>query len=106
MTKKYIIVQTHTNKKDLTDEIAKELISRRLASCVNIYPETYSLYRYNDKLVEDREYLLHAKTTKDKFNEIKMLIEELHNYETPEIISLEILDGNGKYMKWIEDEIN
>ena len=106
MTKKYIIVQTHTNKKDLTDEIAKELISRRLASCVNIYPETYSLYRYNDKLVEDREYLLHAKTTKDKFNEIKMLIEELHNYETPEIISLEILDGNEKYMKWIEDEIN
>ncbi len=106
MTKKYIIVQTHTNKKDLTDEIAKELISRRLVSCVNIYPETYSLYRYNDKLVEDREYLLHAKTTKDKFNEIKMLIEELHNYETPEIISLEILDGNEKYMKWIEDEIN
>ena len=73
---------------------------------MNIYPETYSLYRYNDKLVEDREYLLHAKTTKDKFNEIKMLIEELHNYETPEIISLEILDGNEKYMKWIEDEIN
>ena len=105
MTKKYIIVQTHTNKKDLTDEIAKELISRRLVSCVNIYPETYSLYRYNDKLVEDREYLLHAKTTKDKFNEIKMLIEELHNYETPEIISLEILDGNEKYMKWIENEI-
>ena len=106
MTKKYIIVQTHTNKKDLTDEIAKELISRRLVSCVNIYPETYSLYRYNDKLVEDREYLLHAKTTKDKFNEIKMLIEELHNYETPEIISLEISEGNEKYLKWIQDEID
>mgnify|MGYP001165404402 FL=1 len=105
MTKKYIIVQTHTNKKDLTDEIAKEMISRRLVSCVNVYPETYSLYRYNNKLIQDREYLLHAKTTEEKFEEIKVLIEELHNYETPEIISLEILDGNEKYMKWIENEI-
>ena len=98
MTKKYIIVQTHTNKKDLVDVIAKEMISRGLVS--------YSLYRYNNKMVQEREYLLHAKTTEEKFEEIKVLIEELHNYETPEIISLEILDGNEKYMKWIEDEIN
>ena len=105
MTKKYIIVQTHTNKKDLADVIAKEMISRGLVACVNIYPETHSLYRYNNKLVQDREYLIHAKTMEEKFEEIKVLIEELHNYETPEIISLEILDGNEKYMKWIENEI-
>ena len=42
----------------------------------------------------------------DKFNEIRKIIERLHNYETPEIISLEILEGNEKYLKWIQDEID
>ena len=42
----------------------------------------------------------------DKFNEIRKIIERLHNYETPEIISLEILESNEKYLKWIQNEID
>ena len=76
-----------------------------MAACVNIYPAVLSIYRYNSEVVEDNEYLIHVKTTTDKFSEIRKIIERLHNYETPEIISLEILDGNEKYMKWIENEI-
>ena len=33
------------------------------------------------------------------------LFKELHNYETPEIISLEITHGNEMYLKWIKDEV-
>lgn len=73
---------------------------------MNIYPAVLSMYRYNNEVVEDNEYLVHVKTTSDKFIEIRKIIERLHNYETPEIISLEISEGNKKYLKWIQDEID
>ena len=104
MAKKYIIVQTHTNKKQISEKIAKMLLERKLALCINIYPHAISLYKYNNKIIEDNEYLIHAKTESNNFEEIKNLIEELHNYETPEIISLKIYQGNEKYLKWLRDE--
>ena len=106
MLKKYIIVQTHTNKKQIYENISKSLVEKKMAACVNIYPAVLSIYRYNSEVVEDNEYLIHVKTIADKFNEIRKIIERLHNYETPEIISLEILEGNEKYLKWIDDEID
>ena len=106
MVKKYIIVQTHTNKKQVYEDISRSLIEKRMAACVNIYPTVLSIYRHNKEVVEDNEYLIHVKTASDKFTEIRKIIERLHNYETPEIISLEILEGNEKYLKWIQDEID
>ena len=106
MVKKYIIVQTHTNKKQVYEDISRSLIEKKIAACINIYPAVLSMYRYNSEVIEDNEYLIHAKTTIDKFHEIRKIIERLHNYETPEIISLEISEGNEKYLKWIQDEID
>ena len=106
MVKKYIIVQTHTNKKQVCEDISRSLIEKRMAACVNVYPSVLSIYRYNNEIVEDNEYLIHVKAASDKFTKIRKIIERLHNYETPEIISLEILECNEKYLKWIEDEID
>jgi len=106
MVKKYIIVQTHTNKKQVYKDISRLLIEKKVAACINIYPAVLSIYRYNNEIIEDNEYLMHVKTTSDKFTEIRKIIERLHNYETPEIISLEISEGNEKFLKWIQDEID
>ena len=106
MVKKYIIVQTHTNKKQVYRDISRLLIEKKVVACINIYPAALSVYRYNNEIVEDNEYLVHVKTTSDKFTEIRKIIERLHNYETPEIISLEISEGNEKYFRWIQDEID
>ena len=106
MVKKYIIVQTHSNKKQVYIDISRLLIEKKIVACVNIYPAVLSIYRYNNEVVEDNEYLVHVKTTSDKFTEIRKIIERLHNYETPEIISLEISEGNEKYLNWIQDEID
>ena len=99
MANKYIIVQTHTNKKHISEIIAETLIKKRLAACVNLYPTSLSMYWYDDKLVRDEEVLIHAKTTSNRFSEVERVIEELHNYKTPEIISIEIADGSNEYFK-------
>ena len=106
MVKKYIIVQTHTNKKQVYRDISRLLIEKKVVACINIYPAAFTIYRYNKEIVENNEYPMKVKTTSGKFTEIRKIIERLHNYETPEIISLEISEGNEKFFKWIEDEID
>ena len=105
MANKYIIVRTHTNKKHISEIIAETLIKKRLVACVNLYPTNLSMYCYDDKLVRDEEVLIHAKTTSDRFTEVARAIEELHNYKTPEIISIEISNGSSRYLKWLKNEI-
>ncbi len=83
--------------------LGKELVSRRLAACANIYPIN-SIYRWNDEMVEDNEVALMLKTTSERFEEIKETVVSLHSYELPCIISWEI-NGENKYLHWISDEI-
>ena len=106
MAKKYIIVQTHTNKDEISREISRVLIEKKMVACVNVYPAASSIFRYKNTIVEENEYLQQAKTTSDKFLDIKTVIEQLHNYETPEIILIVILDGNADHLTWINNEIN
>ena len=94
-----------TNKKYIAKKISACLLEKSLVACVNIISPIQSQYKYHGILREDTEYILNIKTRRDHYIKIQKVIEELHNYETPEIISLEILDGNEKYMKWIENEI-
>tara|TARA_Y100001936_G_scaffold201700_1_gene204039 strand:+ start:370 stop:690 length:321 start_codon:yes stop_codon:yes gene_type:complete len=106
MAKKYIIVQTHSNKNEISREISRVLIEKKMVACVNVYPAASSIFRYKNTIVEENEYLQQAKTTSDKFLDIKTVIEQLHNYETPEIILIVILDGNADHLTWINNEIN
>tara|TARA_B100001113_G_scaffold335226_1_gene314585 strand:- start:6467 stop:6802 length:336 start_codon:yes stop_codon:yes gene_type:complete len=104
MVKKYIIVQTSTNKKYITEKIASYLLRNNLAACVNIIYPVQSLYKYHGSLKKDNEYILNIKTIKNHYLRIQKVIEELHNYETPEIITLDISQGSKKFLKWIDDE--
>ena len=104
MAKKYIIVQTSTNKKNIMKKISSYLLEHNLAACVNIIYPVQSKYKYKGCLIEDIEYILNIKTKKDHYDKIQKVIEELHNYETPEIITLDISKGSEDFLKWIDNE--
>lgn len=106
MAKKYIIVQTSTNKKYIVNKISSYLLDNYLAACVNIVHPVISRYKYEGHLIEDREYILNIKTKKEHYKKIQKVIEELHNYETPEIIALDISQGNKNFLQWISGETN
>ncbi len=106
MAKRYIIVQTSTNKKYIAKKISSYLLNKKLAACVNILYPVGSQYRYQGEIVEDTEYILNIKTIKSNYHKIQKAIEELHNYETPEIIALDISHGSQKFFEWIDNETN
>ncbi len=104
MTDKVVILVT-AGKPAEAKKIARHLIDSRLAACVNILPPIRSVYRWQGKLEDGREYLLLIKTTRDLFIEVKTAVSKLHSYTTPEIICLPIIDGLPEYLQWVSDSV-
>ena len=79
--------------------IAKELVSKRLAACVNTFPVS-SVYRWNEKIEEDNEIAMFVKTDSSRLQEIIKLVKSLHTYEMPAIEFWRI-EGEQEYLDWI-----
>ncbi len=86
-------------------KIARALVASRLAACVNILPGVHSVYRWQGKLVGDRECLMVIKTTRRRFEAVRLAIQKVHSYATPEIISLPIIAGSRPYLDWVEASV-
>jgi len=95
------VVLTTAGSSDEGKKIARALVERRLASCVNIVPRIESVYRWKDQLETAKEWLLLIKTRSDAFARVRDAIEELHSYELPECIMLEIAEGDKDYLDWL-----
>ncbi len=103
MTDKRIVLSTAGSEQE-AHKIAHILVKRRLAACVNILPRVQSIYRWKGKIESAQEWLLLIKTRADKFPAVRDAIGELHSYEVPECIVLEIEDGSLPYLQWLQEE--
>jgi periplasmic divalent cation tolerance protein len=101
MTDKRIVLSTASSEQE-AHKIAHILVKRQLAACVNILPHVQSIYRWKGEIESAQEWLLLIKTRADKFPAVCDAIRELHSYEVPECIVLEIEDGSLPYLQWLE----
>jgi periplasmic divalent cation tolerance protein len=101
MTDKRIVLTTCGSAEE-AERIAHALVERQLAACVNIVPQIRSVYRWQGKVESASEWLLVVKTTAGKFAGVRDAIRELHSYELPECIAIDISDGSPEYLKWME----
>lgn len=100
MTDKRLVLTTAGSKEE-AQRIARTLVERRMAACVNMVPQIFSVYRWEDKVQEAEEWLLLIKTTAAVFESVRAAIKELHSYELPECISIPIEEGSQTYLDWI-----
>ncbi|MBW4466494.1 MAG: divalent-cation tolerance protein CutA [Pegethrix bostrychoides GSE-TBD4-15B] len=82
------------------EQLAEALIAARLAACVSLLP-IRSIYTWGGEVCREAEWQLVIKTRLDHFAELEAKIRELHSYETPEIITLPILQGSQPYLDWM-----
>ena len=85
-------------------EVAKSLVEERLVSCANIFPAIQSIYSRDDKVQEDQEIVVIFKTRSGLFSKVEEHIKQLHTYETPCIIAIQIENGSAKFLEWIDKE--
>ncbi len=95
---------TTVESKKQADEMAKHVLSLRLAACVQVL-SCDSSYHWQGKIEQSREFLCLMKTRDDMFPDLQIAIEHVHPYKVPEIIATEIIMGNGVYLNWLESEL-
>ena len=96
-----IVVVTTVGTEEQANLIAREIVARRQAACVNILPGIRSIYRWKGKICKDGELLLLVKTLAGEFEAVAATIRELHSYELPEILSFGVSHGEQGFLDWL-----
>ena len=97
-----VVIMTAANRAE-AEKIANSLVSDGLAACVNLVESCRSIYRWKGELVKDSEVLMLAKTHRSRFKEIERRVSELHSYEVPEIIAVDLTAIAKGYQGFLED---
>ncbi len=84
-------------------KIANALVGDRLAACVNLLSPLRSIYRWEGKIWDEKEWLLIIKTHERRYVELEKRVKGLHSYAVPEIIGLPIVEGSSPYLHWLEE---
>lgn len=101
-----IVVVTTVGTEEQAFQIARELVARRQAACVNVLPGVRSVYRWKGKICKDGELLLVIKTLAEEFEGVSATIRELHSYELPEILSFHVTQGEASFLEWIRSSVD
>lgn len=101
----YKIVLTTTDSREAAQKIAEALVNQRLAACVNILPGVQSIYRWEGKVEQATEWLLIIKTLGSSVNGLETAIEQLHPYDVPEFIVVNVESGSPPYLRWLADSV-
>ncbi len=96
-----LLVITNAPDRETALKIARELVERRLAACVNVLGECGSIYRWQGQLETAREVPLLIKTRTAVYHDVEAAIRKLHPYELPEIIAVRIECGLPEYLQWV-----
>lgn len=86
-------------------KIAHDLITNKLAACVNIIPGIQSIYEWEGRINEDMEFLLMIKTTTENVNDLSTFVRDNHPYSVAEVISVKIENGNPPYLDWLAKSV-
>ena len=98
-----IVVLVTCGSEEEALKIANALVESRLAACANLVAPIRSIYRWEGKIWDEKEWLLIIKTEKHRFEELEKRVKSLHSYSVPEIISLPIVEGSSAYLNWIRE---
>jgi periplasmic divalent cation tolerance protein len=98
-----IVVLVTCGSEEEAVKISNALVEEHLAACVNLISPVRSIYRWEGKVSDEKEWLLMMKTQRERFKEIEAKVKSLHSYSVPEIIALPIVEGSSSYLNWIDE---
>ena len=101
----YIQVLTTVEHEGDAEKIAKTLVEKRIAACVQIIGPLTSYFQWHGKLDSAQEYLCLIKSRMDLFTELEDAIKSMHPYEIPEILATPITKGGKDYLNWLAAEL-
>lgn len=98
----FCIVLTTTNQEAETNQIIESLLSHQLAACIQTMP-IQSHYVWQGEVCSDNETLLIIKTKASLYKQVDSMINDLHNYDVPQVVQVSIENGSNPYLAWLDE---
>lgn len=99
-----VVITTVENPQDGA-RLARQLVERELAACVQVVAPIVSTYRWQGEIEQAHEQLLLIKTTRAAYAAVETALKQLHPYQTPEIIALPVVSGSADYLAWLKASV-
>ena len=104
MSHSAIIVQITTPLDFNYTKFCKDIIQKKLAACMHVFPPTESFYVWDHSFESSTERIIHIKTTKNLYDELVVEIHATHPYDVPEIIIINIDQMDTAYQNWFDHQ--
>ena len=101
----FVLIYMTAGSKDEATKIGKELVTNKLAACINILDNMHSIYLWEGEFQDDMEVVMIAKTTEDRVPALIEKVKSIHSYECPCIVSLPVSGGHQPFLDWIAAEV-
>jgi periplasmic divalent cation tolerance protein len=101
---RHALVMITVGDREEAREISRHLVEAGLAAGAQILP-IESIYRWQGEIVEDQEWLILVKTRSDRFNAIETTARDLHSYEVPPVLMIEMDEATEPYLAWIDENV-
>jgi len=99
-----VVIVTAANREEAV-KIVRSLLEERLIACANIVGPISSIFWWEGKIDEAREFLVFMKSHENHFERLSEKVAEIHSYEVPEIIALPIIKGSQSYLEWLSNSL-
>lgn len=99
-----LLVLTNVPDEAVAQNLARILVARRIAACVNVLPAVRSVYQWQGKVEDAAEVTMLIKSTQGRYAELEAAIVEAHPYDVPEIIAVPVAAGLPAYLSWVVTE--
>jgi uncharacterized protein involved in tolerance to divalent cations len=103
---RYLVAFITAGTAEEAHRIADTLVNERLAACVNVLPGCRSVYRWKGELQHDEEALMIVKTSRAALAGLEKRVLELHSYDVPEIIAVDLSDVSSGYLAFLRDSLS
>ena len=99
----YLVYVTASSEEEAV-YIGRTAVEERLAACANVFGATTSIYRWENGIQTDPESIVILKTNSKNLKSLTNKVKNLHSYECPCVIALNIEQGNKEFLEWISTE--
>ena len=101
--KEYVQVVTTLDDQAKARSLAREVVEARLAACVQVSGPITSVYWWEGQVEEAQEFMVTMKTRRDLYPRLEKFIKERHPYTVPEILAFPVVEGDKRYLKWLDE---
>lgn len=84
-------------------ELARQLVSLKLAACVKLLAPCRSTYRWEGQIENATEIPLVIISEEVRYADLEAWLKKAHPYDVPELIAISCNNGLPEYLKWVSE---